>query len=76
MNLYNFLLNHKKITNILIRNGVMPLKYSQYIEIYTRYTELKDLNIKNRKAVHILSEMFKVTPQTIYTTIREMQSNL
>ncbi len=73
MNLYKTLLNNSELTNILIKFGVIPFRYSNAIKIYTTYKDHLALCGKKSKAVNYCSSFYDVTIQTVYKIVTEME---
>jgi len=76
MKSYTYLLNHGSLLTILFRLGFVSSKLNNSLKMYKYYTDSRNLKISKTKSIKSTSEYFKVSIQTVYTTIKSMESKI
>lgn len=71
---YDFLINNKRIANIMIQTGIISSRYSMLLDVYRAYLDHRDLGNKKSESVNWCAKAFKVSRQTVYNIINEMET--
>ena len=78
MNVYNYLLQHQNVADVLYQIGVIPPTIERDVELYRCFAELATLNPKrtiNWCATHV-AKTKNVSNTTVYRAIEKMEKIL
>ena len=70
MNLYDYITEHKKIVNTLVRSGVVSLSIVNNLGVYDFYLDNIKLNRSKSMSIVLTMERFNISQKTIYNIIK------
>ena len=77
MTVYDLLKIQPHITTLMIRWGLLPAKYNNYMKMYRTYLEFKNLEeCTVHKACTFTAKYYKVHVNTVYNAKNELETQI